>query len=200
MDVLEVGCGVGTLTELIADELGGTGSLLAVDLSPKSIELAAERLRERRNVELLAADAVEVTLDRAFDVVVMPDVIEHIPVELHVRLFANVRRWLKDDGWVLIHMPNPLFLEWCSRHRRDLLQEIDQPIHTETLLAGIGPNDLYVHYLQTYSIWVPEGDYQVVVLKPRSTNSEFDVPRPPFAHRLLARARRIFGRRSGRES
>ncbi len=42
--VFEIGAGVGTLTQLIAEGLGPDGSLLAVDLSPKSIEIARERL------------------------------------------------------------------------------------------------------------------------------------------------------------
>ncbi len=39
--VLEIGCGVGTLTGLIASAIGPEGFLLAVDLSPKSIEAAS---------------------------------------------------------------------------------------------------------------------------------------------------------------
>jgi trans-aconitate 2-methyltransferase len=122
MDVLELGCGIGTVTELIADIIGDQGSLLAVDVSLQSVELARERVQGRRNVELLAADIVDLRLERTFDVVVMPDVIEHIPVGDHVKLFANVRRWLRDRGWALVHMPSPLFLEWCHRNRPDLLQ------------------------------------------------------------------------------
>jgi trans-aconitate 2-methyltransferase len=175
MDVLELGCGVGTLTELIADTLGDTGHLLGVDLSPRSIELAQSRLATRRNVELLTADIVQLKLDRTFDVVVLADVIEHIPLEHHAELFANVRRWVRDTGWVLVHIPNPLFLEWCHRNRPDLLQQIDQPISTETLVANTQPNELYLSYLNTYSIWVQEGDYQVIVLKPRPEDAEFHI-------------------------
>ena len=187
MDVLEVGCGVGTQTELIAADLRDKGRLLAVDLSPRSIELARARLAGRANVEFLAADAVELDLDRAFDVIVMPDVIEHIPLVGHLRLFANVRKWLRDKGFVLIHMPNPFFLEWLHRHRPDLLQNVDQPIFTETLLANTEPNGLYVHYLNTYSIWVPEGDYQVVVLKARRAQ-HFNLASPPPSFRTRASA------------
>lgn len=194
MDVLEVGCGVGTQTELIAADLRDQGRLLAVDLSPRSIDLARARLSGRANVEFLAADAVELDLDRVFDVIVMPDVIEHIPLEGHLRLFANVRKWLRDTGFVLIHMPNPFFLEWLHGHRRDLLQIVDQPIFTETLLASTEPNGLYIHYLDTYSIWVSECDYQVVVLKARRAQ-DFNLASPPpsFRTRASAAMQRIVG-------
>lgn len=171
--VLEIGCGVGTQTELIAKRLHGSGTVTAVDLSPRSIDFARRRLSGRPNVELIAGDVVQLELDRKFDVIVMPDVIEHIPVDQHLKLFANVRRWLEDTGWALIHMPNPYYLDWCRRHRADLLQVIDQPIFAETLIANTQPNDLYIHHLETYPIWIAECDYQVVVLRP--------VPRVDFA-------------------
>jgi trans-aconitate 2-methyltransferase len=194
MDVLEIGCGVGTQTELIAKTLKGSGSLVAIDLSPRSIDLARQRLVGQSHVQLLAADVLELELDRRFDVIVMPDVIEHIPLEEHIKLFAKVREWLRDTGWVLIHMPNPLYLEWCHRHRPDLLQLVDQPIYTETLVGNIHPNDLYVHYLNTYSVWVPEGDYQVVVLKPRDRSLEFRIGqmKPPLPVRLARVTRQAF--------
>ncbi len=208
MDVLEIGCGIGTQTELIARRLRGSGSLLAIDVSPRSVELARGRLARWSNVEVLTGDAVELVLDRSFDVVVLPDVIEHIPIEQHPRLFAGIRRWLRDTGWVLIHMPNPLYLEWCHTNRPDLLQALDQPIFTELLLPSIQPNDLYIHYLETYAVWVPEGDYQVIVLRPRGASSQFSAPEPAsHLHRLISgvarrargvATRRVRGGRGGR--
>jgi trans-aconitate 2-methyltransferase len=191
MEVLEIGCGIGIQTQLIARRLGGTGALVAIDVSPRSVDIARSRLGGRPNVQVITGDAVDLSLERVFDVVVMPDVIEHIPVEHHRRLFANVRRWLKDDGWALIHMPNPFFLDWCHRNRPDLLQEIDQPIFTEMLMGNIVPNDLYIYYLNTYSIWVPEGDYQVIVLKPRQAEPRFRIPTAPTGRGTL---RSILGR------
>jgi len=173
MDVLEIGCGVGTQTELIAADLAGSGTLLSVDISPRCVELARQRVSRYANVEVIAADVVGLQLDHRFDVVVMPDVLEHIPIEQHPRLFGQIRRWLKDRGWILIHIPNPLFLEWCQINRPDLLQVIDQPIHTQTLLESIVPSGLYVWHLHTYSIWAWEADYQVIVLRSRPDTLQF---------------------------
>jgi cyclopropane fatty-acyl-phospholipid synthase-like methyltransferase len=179
LDVLEIGCGVGTQTELIAKRLAGSGSVTAVDLSPRSIELARSRLADWSNVRLIADDVVGLDLDEVFDVVVMPDVIEHIPISQHLKLFANVRRWLRESGWALVHMPNPFYLEWCRRNRPELLQVIDQAIYTETLIANTQSNDLYVHYLETYPIWVAECDYQIIVLRPMPRDVQFATPLEP---------------------
>jgi trans-aconitate 2-methyltransferase len=176
MAVLEIGCGIGTQTELIVKRLRGSGTLTAVDLSPRSIDFARRRLDGHRNVDFIAGDIVELELGRTYDVVVMPDVIEHIPLDQHLRLFSNVRRWLRETGWALIHMPNPFYLDWCRHNRPDVLQVIDQPIFTGTLVSNTQPNDLYVHHLQTYAIWVAECDYQVVVLRPTPRHLEFGTP------------------------
>lgn len=198
MDVLEIGSGVGTQTELIAKRLAGSGSLIGIDLSPKSIELARSRLEGWPNVQLIAGNAVELELEGDFDVVVMPDVIEHIPLDQHTMFFQKVRRWLRDTGWALIHMPNPFYLDWCRLHQPDVLQVIDQPIFTETLVANTEPNDLYIHHLETYAIWVAECDYQVVVLRPKPRTAEFRTP-VVIEQSLPARLAGLMGRRVGRK-
>jgi|SRR4249919_472818 len=191
--VLEIGCGVGTLTQLLAKALGPKGSLVAIDLSPMSIEAAGDRLAAFGNVQLLAADVLEVDLEGSFDVVVLPDVIEHIPLNRHKTVFERVSSWVKSEGFVLLHYPNPHYLEWCREHRPDLLQIVDEPIHANVLLSNAYPYGLYLDYLKTYSIWVREGDYTVAALRPREGARDFtQLPsrRPSLAARVGRRLRR----------
>src|SRR5262249_41429529 len=72
--VLELGCGVGTVTQLIAEELP-RGSVLGVDLSPKSIARARERLAAYESVRFMEADVAAVDVEGEYDVVLLPDVI-----------------------------------------------------------------------------------------------------------------------------
>lgn len=186
--VLELGAGVGTLTELLAGHLSPAGSLVAVDLSPKSVEVARKRLTDYNNVELIAGDALLVELPGTFDVIVLPDVIEHIPLETHSALFSRVSSSLRDTGFVLVHYPNPHHLEWVRRQRPDRLQIVDQSIHANALLSNAYPAGLYLDYYERYSIWVREGDYIVAVLRPSAGIGEFhDLPEPKPS--LLTRAR-----------
>ena len=76
--VLEIGCGVGTQTELIAGVVTG-GHVMANDISPKSVESARQRTAHLRNVDFLVGDIVELRVDGSFDFIVLPDVLEHIP-------------------------------------------------------------------------------------------------------------------------
>lgn len=186
--VLEVGCGVGTVTGLLAEALDEGGSVYGVDLSPRSVDAARARLSERNNVRLEAGDVLEMELEGRFDVVVLPDVIEHIPLEHHDRLFARLAAWTEPDGFVLLHYPNPWYLDWCRVHRPELLQPVDQAIHPHHV-ADVGRrHGLHVRHLETYSLWVEEGDYVVALLRPERPDADFhDVPSPPTS--LLERIR-----------
>ena len=198
--VLEIGCGVGTLTELLVKYVGPEGSVLATDLSPRSIDVARNSLSRFAAVALMAGDILDLEVPGKFDVVVLPDVIEHIPLEHHPRLFARLASWLRPGGFVLLHYPNPNFLEWCREHKPDELQVIDQPIHTDVLTANAYPHGLYLDFLETYSIWVQEGDYQVAVMRRRADSTHFtEIPwRPPLRQKLrealVLRLRRLLGR------
>lgn len=196
--VLEIGCGVGMLTRLLAEALP-EGSVLGTDLSPKSIAAAEERLAPLGNVELVVGDAIEVAIDERFDVVVLPDVIEHIPLESHGALFGRVAAWVNSEGFVLAHYPNPHHLEWFHVHHPERLQIIDQPIHADVLMRNVYEHGLYLDYFERYSIWVREGDYVVAVLRPSAGVGGF-TQLPPPRPTLRARAARLRRRLGGRTS
>jgi cyclopropane fatty-acyl-phospholipid synthase-like methyltransferase len=196
--VLEIGCGVGTLTELLAEDLEPGGSIVALDFSLKSIEGARERLARFNHVRLVVGDVLDVELDGRFDVVVLPDVIEHIPIEQHSKLFGQVASWVRPKGFVLLHYPNPYHLEWCREHSPEVLQIIDQPIYADALVGNVYPHGLYLDSLQTYTIWVREGDYVAAVLKPRAGTGTFTrlpAESPSLLTRIRRRVRRVVDER-----
>jgi ubiquinone/menaquinone biosynthesis C-methylase UbiE len=164
-NVLEIGCGIGTFSGLLGKYLQ-TGSALCMDISPASIELAKETYQDIRTLHFTEGNAVTYGFkDAQYDSIILPDVLEHIPEDQHLALFERLSGLLKKNGSIFIHIPNPLYLEWCHEHRPELLQIIDQPIYTEKLMAAIRPAHLHVYSLNTYSIWVEDGDYQFIVLK-----------------------------------
>jgi trans-aconitate 2-methyltransferase len=195
-NVLEIGCGIGTQTELLV-KFVANGKVTAVDISPKSIHFAKERLKAFRNVEFLTGDINEMHFpaDKKFDVIVLPDVIEHIPLENHFKMFAKLRDVIKDSGFVIIHIPNPNYLEWSHVHDKASLQIIDQPIYTDVLCSNTYPNDFYIHHLHTYEIWKWNCDYQVIILKVRSAANHFAFKyiEPTFMQKAIYKLKLVLG-------
>ena len=75
--VLDLGCGTGALAACLLDAIPGC-SLAGVDLSPRMVEVARARLRDR--AEVLLGDAERLPFhDAAFDVVVCNDSFHHYP-------------------------------------------------------------------------------------------------------------------------
>src|SRR5688500_6886485 len=62
--VLDVGCGPGRVAEAVID--AGAGAYLGIDLSPRMLALARERLEGRESVELVEGDFMELDLPRPF--------------------------------------------------------------------------------------------------------------------------------------
>ena len=164
-NVLEIGCGIGTVTQLISKYLSH-GKIVAVDISPESIETAKQLNKSLNNIEFLVSDMSNFHHRTKFDFVVLPDVLEHIPVENHKTLFKTIREHIHIDSTIFINIPNPPYLRWVHKNRPELLQIIDQPLSTQELLNNVYPNDLYLHSLNVYSLAFEEGDYQLIILKP----------------------------------
>jgi 2-polyprenyl-3-methyl-5-hydroxy-6-metoxy-1,4-benzoquinol methylase len=187
--VLEVGCGIGTQSELILRYLSKDGRLLGADISPRSIEIAKDRLRKYSNSSFEVFDFTQNLKNEKFQVIVMPDVIEHIPINLHPHLFKNLDQMLVEDGFILIHIPDPNYLEWCIQNTPEILQIIDQPIHTSILSKNLLDTELYISFLQSYSIYQKDCDYQVIVLKKKPKGS-YDSSTTPLHDSISRRMKR----------
>jgi ubiquinone/menaquinone biosynthesis C-methylase UbiE len=77
--VLDVGCGTGVLTRVIARR-EGVGSVVGVDLAPKLVHRARELAGALANVRYEVADAHSLPFgDASFDAVVFDSVLTHVP-------------------------------------------------------------------------------------------------------------------------
>jgi 2-polyprenyl-3-methyl-5-hydroxy-6-metoxy-1,4-benzoquinol methylase len=162
--VLEIGCGLGTLTNFISGAIP-SGHITGVDISPESIE-SAKKMHVKKNISFAVSDMTNFVSEQKFDFIVFPDVLEHIPIEAHNNIFATIRKLVDVNSTVLINIPNPIALEYLHIHNRELLQIIDQPLHTYPFLKAIYENGFYLISLKTYSIFYKQADYQSMVLKP----------------------------------
>lgn len=163
--ILEVGCGIGTVSHLLATQVP-QGKVLALDISPESIEKARVLWKKQGNLKFDVSDMSDFNLPgETFDFFVFPDVLEHIPVAQHARLFENIQRHAHADSMVLIHIPAPRYLEWMIANQPEKLQVIDQPLDTGVLVQTLGAAGFYLEKMETYALFFQEKDYQYFVFR-----------------------------------
>lgn len=96
--VLDLGCGTGVPFDTYLRKQGY--DLTGVDIADKHIEKARENLPE---AEFIQGDFFEQDFKQnSFDVVVSFYAIFHIPREEHERLFTRIRKWVDDNGLILV--------------------------------------------------------------------------------------------------
>ncbi|MBC7449029.1 MAG: class I SAM-dependent methyltransferase [Hymenobacteraceae bacterium] len=162
--VLELGCGVGALTALLARH-AKRGYIEAVDLSPESVRFVREQLGGLANVSLQVHDVVTYEpTSRAFDFITLFDVIEHIPLDQHGALFQHVARLADPHTTLLINIPHPALIGYYQQHDPAALQVIDQPVLLAPLVAQLTAAGWALHTLATYSLWRAD-DYQFLVIR-----------------------------------
>lgn len=101
--VLEIGCAeAGNLKPFVDMGCKSTG----IDISCSRIELAKELYKDhvnRANLTLICEDIYKVNPDKKYDVIIMRDVIEHIPNQEKFMAFA--KNFLKPDGKFFLAFP-----------------------------------------------------------------------------------------------
>lgn len=166
--VLEIGCGIGLLSELFSSYLK-QGGLLSVDISPKAVELARKRLSGRKNVSFMVSDMQSFAVDRKFDRILLPDVLEHIPEGQHPALFDVIARHLGPEGKVLIHIPDPNALDRLRIENPGLLQIVDQSLAILPMMERFNAVGLALERYEPYGLWTKDPDYDWIVFSwPRS--------------------------------
>ena len=158
--LLELGCGIGTITSLIS-KVVRNGFVEAVDISPKSIELAKKHL-QCDQVVFKTANITSFKPEKdSYDFVTLFDVLEHIPMEDHASLFKLISNYMRDNSLLLINIPNPDYVEYDKKHHPESLQIIDQALPAEFIIKNGHDAGLKLKFFNTYSIWVKD-DYQLI--------------------------------------
>ena len=162
--VLEVGCGIGTVSHLLAQQTK-KGEVLAVDISPESIEKAKVFWKSQKNLKFEVSDMSDFEKNQKFDFFVFPDVLEHIPTDQHAALFQTIQKHSHSESVIFVHIPAPRFLEWMIQNEPQKLQVIDQPLDSGDLIKNISSAGFYLDKMETYSIFYMEKDYQYFVFR-----------------------------------
>jgi 2-polyprenyl-3-methyl-5-hydroxy-6-metoxy-1,4-benzoquinol methylase len=163
--VLEIGSGVGIIAKHLAKR---ASFVLGIDISERNIMVArayagAKHCRFEVMDVLAEADALEA--HGTFDIVLLPDVVEHIPKDRYRDLFATIRRCLAPGGRVILTYPSPEYQEFLKANDRDTLQVVDETVEMEDIVKESGLALLLFRYKD---VWKANQYVHVVLTSDRS--------------------------------
>lgn len=173
-NVLEIGCGIGTVSSLILRHITN-GSFVGVDISNESIDVARKFNASFKNAEFIVNDMSAFTHRLKFDFIVLPDVLEHIPVNQHSAIFKTISEFSSKDAVVLINIPEPNCLDWARIHNPEGLQIIDQSLSMQDLLNNSYPHGFKLFSMNSYPLQFTENDYTSVVLKKNMQKDNYTI-------------------------
>ncbi len=124
--MLEIGCGTGTVAEMMAQR---GAHLTAIDQNPQMLEIARRRLANAATVTLHEQTACEIDRfgENAFDAVVASLCLSEMSVQERAYVFAEARKLLARDGVLVVGdevVARGLLqraLQWCLRLPQALL-------------------------------------------------------------------------------
>lgn len=94
---LEIGCGIGTFSRLLATR---SKRVTSMDLSPKMIEIAKTLSKSHTNIDFQVADILETNFpDEHFDAIISIATFHHLPLE---QVLPKLKNALKTGGKLLI--------------------------------------------------------------------------------------------------
>jgi len=106
-NILDAGCGTGAVVVKSADKILPDGLIYGIDASHEMIEIAQKKLKnsalQKSNVTFLQASMEMLPFkDNYFDVILSCQALHHLPSNLKIEAFKEMKRVLKPAGRVVI--------------------------------------------------------------------------------------------------
>lgn len=119
--VLDVACGTGVVTRLVANRVGPSGTVAGLDLNPGMLAVARARSSKGRAIDWYETSAEAMPLpDASFDVALCQMGLQFIPDK--VQALKEMRRVVGPKGRVVLNFPGPvpelfaIFADGLARH------------------------------------------------------------------------------------
>jgi len=117
-DILELGCGWGSLTLFLAEKYPNS-RITAISNSHSQREFITNRAQEKGllNIDVITSDINDFDVDKKFDRVVSIEMFEH--VRNYQNLFASISKWLNPNGKLFVHI-------FCHRYLMYPFEEVSK--------------------------------------------------------------------------
>ncbi len=160
--ILVVGCGIGEIVYFLATKRARKSYVLGVDLSLENISIA-KKLFAHSRVEFRQGNILEDLQDGNWELIILPDVYEHIPVSERDHFHAVVHRLLAPNGSVLMTLPSCRHQQML-RERGCGLQIVDEDVTLADLIRMSRDLNAVITYYREITIW-NSNDYIHVVME-----------------------------------
>lgn len=133
--ILEIGCGTGVITKYL---IKTAGKIVAIDISDKNVEICKHYVKSKK-VNFLVLDILSQEKkyfeNTKFDIILLADVLEHLPKNNHLSVFKLIESYLSENGKVIITYPSPEYQRFLKINSPNALQIIDEEIELQEILS-----------------------------------------------------------------
>jgi len=126
---LELGCGNGLMTTHLVNVFN---QVIAVDGSKKFCEIVTNRIKVD-NLKVICSTFESVEFNEKFDTILMAHILEH--VDQPIELLKKASNWLKEDGVILLCVPNSNSIHRQLGLKMGLLSRLDELNETDIKLG-----------------------------------------------------------------
>lgn len=176
--ILEIGCGSGPISEVLAKYVK-KGRFTGMDISEESIKMLNFKFADSPNVNFISSDLNDFSVNEKFDFILLADVLEHIPVDIHEDVFEKLNHFSTSKTKIIINIPSFELINWMKVNKPKELQIIDQALLSSHVISLANKNGFSLkralkhklfHETEDYELFVFEKDNNALQFKPRSRN------------------------------
>lgn len=149
--ILILGCGSGESALFVATRVATTARILGLDISDANLRVAQRVFRHERIV-YQKADLTATSLVGPWDVIILPDVYEHIPRGERSRLHAQLRFAVGKRGRILLTVPSPGKQAALYATGKGL-QPVDEIVTLADLIQLASDVKGTITYFNSISVW-----------------------------------------------
>lgn len=161
--ILEIGSGIGEISYRMACD-NPESEIVGFDISEQSIKIASD-LFVASNLSYIRADTIteaKFTKGKKFDLVLLMDVYEHIPMEERANLHQFITENISENGFVFFSCPTPQHLEDLKINNPSEIQPVDENITLEVLMNFSKQTNLRITSYKEVGVWRAADYFHVI--------------------------------------